>query len=157
MSISGPPKRATPSVLALKDWSWQLGASVGHYKNKITALPAAEGYMDTEVYGATVRTQVGQAANLFYGYKTKGVFATTEQAEQAGLYVLDDNGVTKNYFGAGDIIFEDVDGNHEINEKDRMVIGDPNPDIYGNICTSVSYKNYKTSTPTLAATTSSFR
>jgi hypothetical protein len=29
--------------------------------------------------------------------------------------------------------FVDLDGNHEINEADRTIIGDPNPDIYGNL------------------------
>ncbi len=136
-------------VLALKDWSWQVGASVGHYKNKITALPTSSGYLDTDVYGATVRSQVGQAANLFYGYRTKGVFASTEEARNAtdkdpnGLYILADNGITRNYFQAGDIHFDDIDNNGEINENDRVVIGDPNPDIYGNIFTTLSWKRFK--------------
>lgn len=134
---------ASVKLVSTRNWNWQLGASVGHYKNKITELPDNRTYFDNEYYGATIRSEIGQAANLFYGYKTKGVFATTEEAEQAGLYILDDNGVTKHYFGAGDMIFEDMDDNHEINEKDRMIIGDPNPDIYGNISTSLSYKNLK--------------
>ena len=135
-------------VIATKDWSWQLGASVGHYKNKITALPEGKSYMDTDVYGATIRTQVGSAANLFYGYKTAGVFATTEDAQAAGvdpkgLYTLAENGITRNYFQAGDIHFVDTDNNGEINDKDCVVIGDPNPDFYGNIFTTVAYKNFK--------------
>ena len=135
-------------VIATKDWSWQLGASVGHYKNKITALPEGKSYMDTDVYGATIRTQVGSAANLFYGYKTAGVFATTEDAQAAGvdpkgLYTLAENGITRNYFQAGDVHFVDTDNNGEINEKDCVVIGDPNPDFYGNIFTTVAYKNFK--------------
>ncbi|MGM9706261.1 MAG: SusC/RagA family TonB-linked outer membrane protein [Prevotella sp.] len=135
-------------VIATKDWSWQLGASVGHYKNKITALPEGKSYMDTDVYGATIRTQVGSAANLFYGYKTAGVFATTEEAQAAGvdpkgLYTLAENGITRNYFQAGDMHFVDMDGNGEINDKDRVVIGDPNPDFYGNLFTTVAYKNFK--------------
>ena len=134
---------ASVKLVSTRNWNWQLGASVGHYKNKITELPDNRTYFDNEYYGATIRSEIGQAANLFYGYKTKGVFATTEEAEQSGLYILDDNGVTKHYFGAGDMIFEDMDGNHEINEKDRMIIGDPNPDIYGNFSTSLSYKNFK--------------
>ena len=134
---------ATVKVLALKDWQWQLGASVGHYKNKITELPEGKLYQDTQLYGATIRTQVGQAANLFYGYRTKGVFATTEEADAAALYLLDDNGIDKNYFAAGDVWFEDLNGDHEITEADRMVIGDPNPDIYGNIFTSVAWKNLR--------------
>lgn len=135
-------------VIATKDWSWQLGASVGHYKNKITALPEGKSYMDTDVYGATIRTQVGSAANLFYGYKTAGVFATTEDAQAAGvdpkgLYTLAENGITRNYFQAGDVHFVDTDSNGEINDKDCVVIGDPNPDFYGNIFTTVAYKNFK--------------
>lgn len=135
-------------VIATKDWSWQLGASVGHYKNKITALPEGKSYMDTDVYGATIRTQVGSAANLFYGYKTAGVFATTEDAQAAGvdpkgLYTLAENGITRNYFQAGDVHFVDTDNNGEINDKDCVVIGDPNPDFYGNLFTTVAYKNFK--------------
>jgi hypothetical protein len=38
--------------------------------------------------------------------------------------------------------FADVDGNGEINEDDRVVIGNPNPDIYGNIYTKLNWKNF---------------
>ncbi len=139
----------TAKVLALKDWQWQIGASVGHYKNKITELPDNATYVDNEVYGATIRTQVGSAANLFYGYKTLGVFSTTEEAMAAGtsdpkgLYFLSENGVDRNYFGAGDVHFADLNGDGMITEADRTVIGDPNPDIYGNIFTSVAWKRLK--------------
>ena len=134
LSLSG-------KILATKDWSWELGATIGHYKNEIKELPA--GNYNTEIYGATIRTEVGNAANLFYGYRTQGVFATSEEAQQSGLYILDDNGVDHNAFGAGDMIFYDKDGNKEINDNDRVVIGDPNPDIYGNIFTSVNYKRFR--------------
>lgn len=134
---------ATVKVLATKDWQWQAGASVGHYKNKITELPDNQQYIDNNIYGATIRTQIGQAANLFYGYKTMGVFATTAEAEAAGLYILDENGVDKTYFKAGDMQYADLDNNNRIDENDRTIIGDPNPDIYGNIFTSVAYKRIK--------------
>lgn len=130
-------------VLALKDWQWELGASLGHYKNKITELPDNKSFIDTELYGATVRSAIGEAANVFYGYQTQGVFATTEQAQKSGLYILDDNGVTKNYFGAGDMIFVDRNGDHAIDVNDRTVIGDPNPDLYGNMYTTLAYKRFK--------------
>ena len=133
----------TAKVLAEKDFQWQVGASVGHYKNKITELPEGKEYIDNTVYGATIRTQVGQAANLFYGYKTLGVFATTAEAEAAGLYTIADNGVDKNYFKAGDMHFADINDDHQITEADRVVIGDPNPDIYGNIFTTAAYKRLK--------------
>ena len=134
---------ANVKVLALKDWQWQIGASMGHYKNKIKELPDGADYVDNTVYGANIRTQVGQAANLFYGWRTDGVFATTEEAQAANLYILDDNGVDHIAFEAGDMRFVDIDGNGEINEADRTIIGDPNPDIYGNIFTTVAYKRFK--------------
>ena len=134
---------ANVKVLSTRNWKWEVGASMGHYKNKLTELPDGKSFISTDLYGANIRSEVGMPVNLFYGYKTAGVFATSEQAKEAGLYILDDNGVTKHYFGAGDMIFVDRDGNHEINDKDRFVIGDPNPDIYGNISTSLSYKNLR--------------
>ena len=133
---------ANVKIIATKDWQWQAGFSVGHYKNKITELPDGKQYIDHDVYGSVVRTQVGQAANLFYGYKTNGVFATTAEAQNAGLYILGDNGIDHVMFKAGDVQFVDLDGNHEINEKDRTVIGDPNPDIYGNIFSSLTFKRF---------------
>ena len=134
---------AAVKVLALKDFQWEVGASVGHYKNEITQLPEGASFIDNEVYGATIRTQVGQAANLFYGHKSLGVFSTTAEADAASLFVLKKNGIDRDYYKAGDIHFADLDGDHQITEADRTIIGDPNPDIYGNIFTTLSYKHLK--------------
>lgn len=135
-------------IIATRNWNWELGASVGHYKNKLTALPDGQDYVDVEVYGATIRSQIGQPVNLFYGYKTEttaagtSVYATSEEAGSDGLYILGENGIDKTYFGAGDVKFAD-NGDKEINKADMQIIGDPNPDIYGNIFTSLSYKRIR--------------
>ena len=134
---------ATVKLIAQKDLQWQLGASVGHYKNEITELPDGRQYVDNSIYGSTIRTQVGQSANQFFGYQSLGVFSTSEEAQAAGLYILADNGVDRNYFKAGDIHFADLNGDHQITEADRTFIGDPNPDIYGNIFTTAAYKHFK--------------
>lgn len=133
----------TGRLITTKDWQWELGASLGHYKNEMKSLPAGQQYIDTEFYGATIRSEVGHAANAFYGYSSLGVFATSEEAAAANLYQVGDNGVSRQYFGAGDIHFDDIDGNGVIDENDRTFIGDPNPDIYGNIFTSLSYKRLR--------------
>jgi len=134
---------AAVKAISLKDFQWEVGASIGHYKNEITHLAEGRNSVDTDVYGATIRTQVGQAANQFYGYRSLGVFSTTAEAEAAGLYILGENGVDKNYYKAGDIHFADLNGDHQITEADREFIGDPNPDFYGNIFTTLSYKHLK--------------
>ena len=134
---------AAVKAIALKDFQWEVGASIGHYKNEITQLAEGRNFIDNEVYGATIRTQVGQSANQFYGYKSLGVFSTTAEAEAAGLYILGENGIDRIYYKAGDIHFADLNGDHQITEADREFIGDPNPDLYGNIFTTLSYKHLK--------------
>ena len=128
-------------VMALKNFGWELGASAGHYNNKVTALPDNDRPIETDVYGATILTKVGQPVGLFYGYKTDGVFTTTQEALDANLAVRQTNGDHKP-FEAGDMRFVDLDGNHLIDEADRVVIGNPNPDIYGNIYTKLNYKHF---------------
>ena len=123
-----------------KDWKWSVAASVGHYKNVIKRLPSGKQSITTDLYNGTILSKVGSAAGLFYGYKTTGVFSTAEEASAAGLYQTTETGA-RQYFQAGDMKFVDTNDDKCINEKDMQVIGDPNPDIYGNFSTRVSWKN----------------
>ena len=129
-------------VLNLKDFTWEMGATAGHYKNKITALPDGDKPFETEAYGATILSAVGTAAGVFYGYRTDGVYTTQAEADADGHYVIDERGDSR-LFAAGDMRFIDKDGNHVIDENDRFIIGDPNPDIYGNIYTQLNYKRWQ--------------
>ena len=128
-------------VLAMKDLTWEVGASLGHYKNEVTALPNNNGSIETDIYGATIQTKVGQPVGLFYGFKTAGVYTTNDAAKADGYYVVKENG-EKAYFQGGDMRFVDMDGNRCIDDNDRTVIGDPNPDIYGTINTTLTYKRF---------------
>ena len=127
-------------VLALKDFTWELGASAGHYTNKVTALPDNKS-VKTDIYGATILTQVGQPVGLFYGYKTDGVYSKTSEAQADGYYVKKQNGDNA-YFEAGDMRFVDINHDKCIDENDMTIIGDPNPDIYGSIFANFTYKNF---------------
>ena len=122
----------TGKVIDSKNFKFELGASLGHYKNEITQLPENVESMESEYYNATILTKVGSPLGVFYGYKTNGVFSTTEQAEAADLGIVNNAG-TKVNFKAGDMIFVDQNGDKLITDADRVVIGDPNPDFYGNI------------------------
>lgn len=133
----GGDARLDIKLLATRDWSWQVGASIGAYRNVITALP--DGDFTTSAYGGEILTAVGRPAGVFYGYQTQGVFASTAQADEAALYRTLSTGAQE-YFGAGDVIFVDQDGNHAINEQDKVVIGDPTPDFYGNLFSSLSWR-----------------
>ena len=134
-----------------KNWHFEIGATVGHYKNKVTALP--DGDYTSSIYGDNnIITAIGSPVGLFYGYKTDGVFATAEEAAMYGkshenvdkhtttnLYMINAAG-QKIDFQAGDVHFVDQNGDGIINESDKVVIGDPNPDIYGNIFATLNWK-----------------
>jgi len=127
-------------VLDSKDWKMEVGLSASHYENQVTALSNNDASFTTDIYGATVLTKVGSPVGVFYGYKTEGVYSTTEKANADGLYVLTKTGSQK-FFGAGDIKFSDLTPDHAINESDRTVIGNPNPDLYGNMFANLNYKH----------------
>jgi hypothetical protein len=129
-------------VLALKDFSWELGASAGHYNNKLTALPDNNRSVESTYCGATILTEVGQPVGLFYGWRTDGVYSKASDAQADGYYLLTNTG-DRAYFKAGDMRFVDLDGNKVIDEADRCVIGNPNPDIYGSIYTTFNWKRLK--------------
>ncbi len=131
--------------IVTKDWRLEIGATIGHYKNEITALP--DGNFTTSVYGEdNILTAVGGPVGQFYGYQTAGVLSTDAEAKAAGkdgkdyLYMKDAAGVLQK-FGAGDVHFVDRTGDGIIDANDKTVIGDPNPDIYGNIHAKLNWKN----------------
>ena len=143
---SGIDVHANVVLLNLKDFSWQIGASMGHYKNKIVDLP--EDNYTTKIYGGEILTSKDNPAGLFYGYKTAGVFANDHEASTAhngNEYLKYPTGIElRPYtnFRAGDVHFLDQDGNGIINDNDKTVIGDPNPDIYGSVYTNFTYKKW---------------
>ncbi len=130
-----------------KNFKWQLGATVAHYKNELRSLPEQD--YTTTIYGAEILTSVGNPVGLFYGYKTNGVFSTDAEAKAAGKdgqdYLKYPTGIKNNpykNFLAGDVHFVDQDNNGVIDSNDKTIIGDPNPDIFGNIYTNFSYKRW---------------
>ncbi len=152
LTLSGKP-------LMTRSFNLELGASVGHYVNSIESLPDGstiamggknvQGYTSS-IYGTdNVATIVGQPLGVFYGYQTKGVFSTDADARigkadaanpEGYLYQLDATGA-RQYFKAGDVHFRDVNNDGVISDLDKVIIGNPNPDIYGNLFASASWKN----------------
>ncbi len=135
----------TVKPVVSKDWNVEIGATIGHYKNEVTELP--DGSFTTSVFGDNnILTAVGNPVGVFYGYKTAGVFSSDEEASKAyngnAYMTMVDNTGTPHNFMAGDVRFVDINGDGVINDADKAIIGDPNPDIYGNIFATVSWKDF---------------
>lgn len=121
------------------DVQFDLGVNLGAYENEVLNIPNER--IITNFGGATYITHEGLDANLFYGYQANGVYSTTNQANADGLSRRLDNG-TLVPFGGGDVIFEDLNGDKIIDENDRKIIGNPNPDLTGSINANLTLKRF---------------
>lgn len=131
-------------VINNRSLKWDLGINIAHYKNKVTTMSTDEKL--TEIAGGYVRTKVGAPIGQFYGYKTEGVYSTNQEAINAGLSIRNENG-TYTAFNAGDMRFVNVDNSDNvIDANDMVVIGDPNPDFFGNISSTLRYKDFQLNT-----------
>lgn len=118
-------------------FKWDMGMIFSMYRNKLTKLPN-----DNEItnYGAgQVISRVGRPLGLFYGYKTNGVYSSTDQATAEGLQ-NELTGGTLVPFTGGDVRFVDQNGDKTINADDQKVIGNPNPLSTGMFSSRFQYK-----------------
>jgi TonB-linked SusC/RagA family outer membrane protein len=80
---------------------------------------------------------VGQPMYVFYGYKTDGIIQSDAEGIAAGL--------TGDEAKAGEIKYVDINHDGVVDEKDRTVIGNPNPDFTASLNLSFSYKKFDAS------------
>lgn len=73
------------------------------------------------------RIQPGYPVNVFYGFVQQGIFQTREEVENAAVQVPGENPATST--APGDIRFQDLNNDGVINDADRTIIGNPNPDF----------------------------
>jgi hypothetical protein len=78
---------------------------------------------------------VGEPLWHFYGYETDGIFQNQGEIDAAA---------TQNNAAPGDIRFKDSNGDGVVNADDRVVIGDPFPDISFGVSFDANYKNFDT-------------
>jgi len=83
------------------------------------------------IAGGTIISSVGNGPNMFYGFRTNGVFTSDAEAAAAGLSKMQANGSLLAFKG-GDVRFIDINGDKLIDNNDQQIIGDPNPEFYGS-------------------------
>ena len=139
MQTNGIDLTLNARIMNTRRFKWDVSINAGTYKNKMTTVPG--GPFTTDFAGATLLTANGQAANLFYGYKTAGVFASDAEASAAGLAIKNVDG-SLSMFKGGDVRFIDVNGDKIINAADRQIIGDPNPGVVGGFTNRITYGRF---------------
>jgi len=139
MRTFGTEMSLNARAVSSPDFTFDFGLNLATYKNEIQSLP--NGDILTQFGGATYITSVGRDANLFYGLQTNGVYSTTSDAQADGLSRRLTNGELVPFTG-GDMRFTDTNGDKVIDDKDRMAIGNPNPDLTGSFTANFTYKRF---------------
>lgn len=108
------------------DFFWDATLNLSQYKNKLVTLNSRQKFV-----GGDQRLIPGQPMGVYYGYVCDGIFQNDEQvaahATQPGA-------------APGRLIYRDVDQNGVIDEGDRCIIGDPNPDLSLGLNLTLRYK-----------------
>ena len=109
-------------------------------KNRVTRIANSEGIIhgedDVLSQGTSemYRAQVGYPIGYFYGYKTAGVFQNQAQIDKTAAKYEDAK--------PGDLIWVDVNGDGEITDDDRTMIGDPHPDFTAGLNFWMAWKGF---------------
>lgn len=116
---------------------WETTLSYTYNRNKIDDLNSSVPYYINQINNSYVTMLAKDyPINVFYGYVTDGIFQNQEEVKEHAAQT-----------GAepGDIRFRDLNNDGVINEKDRTVIGNPNPSPLFSINNMVSWKGLELS------------
>ena len=127
-----------------QDFSYTIGVNGAYNKNRVTRIANDEGIIHGQtnvVQGIAemYRAQEGYPIGYFWTYKTDGVFqnqAEIDAWKAQGLGTIVDNIVP------GDLKFVDLNKDGVINDDDKTMTGDPNPDWNVGLNFSVYFKGF---------------
>ena len=110
------------------DFSWNGTLNVSQYKNELVKFNDV-----VTSQGGDYRLMVGQPMGVYYGYVCDGIFQDEDQVS---------NHAIQQGKGVGRLIFRDIDGNGVVDDADRCIIGDPNPDLALGLNLDLNYKDF---------------
>ncbi|MCM1066178.1 MAG: TonB-dependent receptor [Muribaculaceae bacterium] len=119
------------------DWTWNAGFSLSHVKNKIVEM----GGLEERISGATIN-RVGEPIGSYYALVSQGIYrdeaAVNNRKTEDGKVITQYGQVPK----PGDIIYADIDGNGDVNDADRDIIGNPFPKFSYGLNLGATWKGF---------------
>jgi TonB-dependent starch-binding outer membrane protein SusC len=137
-------------IIKNESLTWNVFGNFSKYKNKIIDLNLAPRQFGSQALSAYLGNQVsngntfktpaniyieGQQAALFWGFQTNGIINTADELANAPVA-----------FGQapqlGDVLINDQNGDGLINDSDKTIIGNPNPDFTYGFGSNLTYKDW---------------
>ncbi|WP_044078153.1 SusC/RagA family TonB-linked outer membrane protein [Prevotella sp. oral taxon 317] len=120
-----------------KDWAINAGVNFAYNKNKILNLGEGTEYIEK----GDRRTALGQQYNSYYMYKATGKFFNSQ--EEADAFTAKYGNPFGRKFMAGDIIYEDTNGDGKLDSNDRVYTKHTDiPAITYNINLGATWKGF---------------
>ncbi len=151
--INGGDVKNTGVELALswndrigKDFNYHINVNGAYNKNKVGNIPNEDGI----IHGATgsvlydnsgefYRASNGEPIGYFWGYKTAGIFQNQQEIDD---WIAAGNGVLQSNPQPGDVKYYDVNHDGQINDSDKVNLGDGMPDFTFGFSLGFDYKGF---------------
>lgn len=136
-NVGGTETKGLEFILGYKDFegdfTWGINANLGTLDAEVTSLGSVDAIFNGNYFQQNHnRLFVGEPLFHFFGFRTDGIFQTQAEVDAAP---------TQNGAEVGNIRFADINGDGEVNADDRVVIGNPTPDVTANLDLNLKYKN----------------
>lgn len=132
ISNKGIEAAATWNQKLGRDLNLSISGNITTFRNNVEKFgtPIAAGESTPN------QTEVGQPIGYFYGYIVEGIY-------QSYADKLNSPKVIGYEYGPGDLKYRDVNGDGQIDTKDRTAIGNPTPDFTYGASLNLSYKRFE--------------
>ncbi len=110
------------------DFSWNGSLNISQYKNELVALNSRQKFI-----GGDQRLIPGEPMGVYYGYVCDGIFQNDVEVA---------NHATQSGAAPGRLIYRDLNGDGVIDDNDRCIIGDPNPDLSLGLNLAFKYRAF---------------
>ena len=132
----------TNNVQPINGFGWTTNLNFTMNRNKVLDLGqvvSTEGRLeDRRIEAGNGFVLVGQPLGVFYAYQVQGIFQSQAEVDAAARQ-------SPGRTAAGDIRFRDLNGDGIINDKDRTIIGNPNPKSIAGVTNTFTFKGLELS------------
>ncbi len=143
-------------LIQKKDYSLSISANISYNQNEITSLggldsitgSSVQSYWASTEIGDDYLVQVGGPIGNMYGYVCDGRYAASDFTYTNGKWVLNDGVVDdssvigSSYLMPGALKLKDLNGDGIVDENDKTVIGNANPDFQGGFALNAYFYGF---------------
>lgn len=130
----------TADIIRSKSFNWSLNANFSLNRNKINGLEGDQ--YATALWSKADQVFLqrnGYPIGTLYGYVEDGFYDNVAEVRSNAAYAGLSDEEALRY--VGEIKYRDLNGDGQISEDDRTIIGDTNPDFTYGITNNLSWKN----------------